>query len=64
MELVSISYLADLLDYHCSIQMTSYLVIPVTFTEVKEVVISIPSNKAPRPDGFHMEFYREASSDI
>lgn len=37
---------------------------PINAEEIKEVIFSMPSDKAPYPDGYPMEFYRAAWSIV
>ncbi|XP_074298721.1 uncharacterized protein LOC141629646 [Silene latifolia] len=48
----------------CSEEHVDILSKPVTFEEVKQVVFSIPIDKAPGPDGFSSGFFRDAWSVI
>lgn len=55
--------LSDLLDFRCPAHTAQLLIHPISEAEIKNVLFSMPSNKAPGPDGFPAEFYR-ASWDI
>ncbi|XP_074296333.1 uncharacterized protein LOC141626381 [Silene latifolia] len=44
----------------CTEEHLSILAKPVTAEEVKHNILSIPKDKAPRPDGFNSQFYRDA----
>ena len=50
----------DLVDYRCSSADTALLMKPVLEAEIKDILFSMPSNKAPGPDGYPMEFYKAA----
>lgn len=50
--------LSDLLDYRCPAHTAQLLTYPVSEAEIRNVLFSIPSSKAPGPDGFPAEFYR------
>lgn len=52
--------LPALIQYRCSSQEVTSLIAPVTAAEIKQVVLSMPANKAPGPDGFTVEFYKAA----
>lgn len=50
--------LSELIDHQCSAEEASRLMRPIQAAEIKEVLLSMPSNKVPGPDGFPMEFYK------
>lgn len=52
--------LRELIDYRCSDADAAILQAPVQAEEIKEVLFSMPTNKAPEPDGYPMEFYKAA----
>lgn len=52
--------LSALIGHQCSTEEASRLMKPVLAAEIKEVLLSMPRNKAPGPDGFPMEFYKAA----
>lgn len=56
--------LFELIDHQCSREDAARLMRPVQAAEIKEILFSMPCNKAPGPDGFPMEFYKAAWSVI
>ena len=52
--------LPDLLDFRCPDHTAALLVYPVSEVEIKNVLFSMPSNKALGPDRYPVEFYRAA----
>lgn len=48
--------ISELVDHHCSSEDTRKLMQPIQDDEIKEVLFSMPCNKASGPDGFPMEF--------
>lgn len=54
------NFLEDLIGYRCSSEEGSSLIRPVQAEEIKSVLFAMPTNKAPDPDSFPMEFYKEA----
>lgn len=59
-EVVSEHYLAGVLEYRCPESTAASLVRDITPDEIKGVLFSMPSNKAPGPDGYPVEFYKSA----
>lgn len=57
---VSQEEISELIDYRCPVEMVAILQAPVHAAEIKEILFSMPANKAPRPDGYPMEFYKAA----
>lgn len=55
---ISTTQLSSLMSYKCSTETARKLTTPVTATEIKSVLFSMPLNKAPDPDGFTVEFYK------
>lgn len=55
--------LSELLDFRCPAHTSQLLTHPILEAEIRNVLFSMPSSKAPGPDGFPAEFYR-ASWDI
>lgn len=55
--------LSELLDYRCPAHTTQLLTHPISEAEIN-VLFSMPSSKAPGPDGFPVEFYRASWSII
>lgn len=54
---VEMEELSSLIEHRCSIEDAAMLVKPVQAAEIKELLFSMPSNKALGPDGYQMEFY-------
>lgn len=52
--------LADLVDFRCSSEAKALLMKPVEPSEIIDTLSSMPTNKAPGPDGYPMEFYKAA----
>ncbi|XP_019090146.1 PREDICTED: uncharacterized protein LOC109128388 [Camelina sativa] len=46
-------------DYRCSVSEQALLVHPVSADEIRDVVFKMPNNKAPGPDGFSAEFFKQ-----
>lgn len=57
---VDLEELAGLIEYKCSREEAALLIRPVQGDEIRDVLFSMPSNKAPGPDGYPMEFYKAA----
>lgn len=51
-EAVSVASLQDLLTYRCTSEAASVLVGPVTATEIKQALHTLPIDKVSGPDGF------------
>lgn len=60
MEDVSVEYLQEVIEYRCPNEMAADLVRPVQGEEIKKIIFSMPSNKAPGPDGYPVELYKAA----
>lgn len=54
----------QLIKFHCFDLMIEMLTSPVTKDDIKNALVSMPSEKTPRPDGFTKEFYIAAWSII
>lgn len=52
--------LSELIDHQCSTEEARRLMRPIQAAEIKEVLLSMPGNKAPGHDGFPMELYKSA----
>lgn len=63
-EAMSHEQLQELIDYRCPTLEGATLVAPVQADKIKEALFSIPTNKAPEPDGFPMDFFKAAWSII
>ncbi|XP_074265730.1 uncharacterized protein LOC141588175 [Silene latifolia] len=48
----------------CNSEHHSILLVPVTKKEIKEAFFSIPTHKAPRPDGFSSAFFKDSWSVV
>lgn len=59
---ISVEQLQELLSFRCSELDGECLIRDVTEEEVQKVLFSMPSNKAPGPDGYTVEFFKEAWS--
>lgn len=59
MEEVTVERLRDVIDYRCSRATAEELVRPVQGEEIKKALFSMSANKAPPPDGFPVEFYKD-----
>lgn len=57
---ISIEAIGELLDFRCSDQERSHLTSEVVEGEIRKVLFSMPSNKSPGPDGYTIEFFKEA----
>ena len=49
--------ISELLDYRCPAHTAELLTRPISEAEIRNVLFSMPANKAPGPDGFLAEFY-------
>lgn len=56
----SMEYMQEVVEYRCPTAMAAELVRHVQSEEIKQVLFSMPTNKAPGPDGFPVEFYKAA----
>jgi len=56
--------LQDLLQSFCTEEEGLYLIKEVSMEEIKTVLFSMPSNKAPGPDGYTVEFFKETWSIV
>ena len=54
----SMEYLHEVVDYRCPAAADGDLVRPVQGEEIKKILFSMPTNKAPGPDGFTVKFYK------
>lgn len=61
---VSHEELSQLIDHRCSAEDATALQAPVQAEEIKEMLLSMPTSKAPGLDGYPMEFYKAALSVI
>lgn len=61
---VSQEEISELIEYRCPVEMVAKLQAPVQAAEIKEILFSIPANKAPGSDGYPMEFYKAAWSVV
>lgn len=52
--------LSDLIHYRCPTEEAADLIRPVDGAEIKCVLFSMPTSKAPGPDGYTVEFYKAA----
>lgn len=57
---ISLDNLQTLIPYRCTTQEQGLLLVDVTEAEVKQVIFSMSSNKAPGPDGYTVEFFKGA----
>ncbi|XP_009119170.2 uncharacterized protein LOC103844146 [Brassica rapa] len=57
---VTSEYLEGLIDYRCPQGVAAELIRPVQGEEIKKILFSMPTNKAPGPDGYPVEFYKAA----
>ncbi|XP_023638041.1 uncharacterized protein LOC111830437 [Capsella rubella] len=56
----SVEYIGALIPFRCSDHDQTRLTAEVTEAEIKKVIFSMPTNKAPGPDGYTTEFFKEA----
>lgn len=56
----SVEELTELLDFRCSAPDSDKLEREVTNEEIRKVLFKMPSNKAPGPDGYTTEFFKES----
>lgn len=52
--------LSELIDFRCPSHTAELLTHPLSEAEIKNVLFSMPSNKASGPDGYPVGFYRAA----
>lgn len=57
---LSVEAIGELISFRCSEGDKSLLVKEITEEEVRNVVNSMPSDKTPGPDGYTVEFFKEA----
>lgn len=57
---VDMGVLSALIEFRCSREDAALLIKPIQAAEIRDVLFSMPSNKAPGPDGYQMEFYKAA----
>ncbi|CAL9237368.1 unnamed protein product [Arabidopsis halleri] len=57
---MSIDEIKNLVSFRCSSGLATMLMKIPTFEEIRDIVASMPKNKAPGPDGFPVEFLWEA----
>ena len=56
--------LLNLIEFRCPAHTAELLVHPISEAEIRNVLFSMPANKAPGPDGYPVEFYKAAWSVI
>jgi len=61
---VTLEYLQDLLPFRCSPSQAEGLLCEVKEAKIREILFAMPSNKAPGPDGYPVEFYKTAWSTV
>lgn len=61
---VTLEFLQDLLPFRCFTTHAERLMREVTEEEIRDILFAMPSNKAPGPDGYPVEFYKLASSTV
>lgn len=55
---ISVEELQELLPFRCSNEERTLLIKQVTKEEIRDVLMGMPSNKSPGPDGFTVEFFK------
>ncbi|KAG7556378.1 Endonuclease/exonuclease/phosphatase superfamily [Arabidopsis suecica] len=60
----STAEIQDLLEFRCSMSEQNVLVSQVTEEEIRTVLFKMPVNKAPGPDGYTVEFFKQAWSIV
>lgn len=59
-EVPDVHTLSQLVSYRCSASDAAGLVQPIHAKEIKEIIFSMPLNKASGPDGYTVEFFKTA----
>lgn len=61
---VEVAEIQEILNVRCSEDERSQLIKPVSDEEIRDVLFSMPNNKAPGPDSYTTEFFKAAWSVI
>ncbi|XP_010473202.1 PREDICTED: uncharacterized protein LOC104752695 [Camelina sativa] len=56
----TVEQVEQFVDYRCSASEQALLVHSVSADEIRDVVFKMPNNKAPGPDGFSAEFFKQS----
>ncbi|XP_024013151.1 uncharacterized protein LOC112087465 [Eutrema salsugineum] len=61
---IHLSEICDLMEFRCTLEDQRSLTHEVTEAEIKGVLFAMATNKSPGPDGFTVEFFKDAWSVI